>query len=51
MGTGLFFVEFSIFDEVEAEISPGHQIHQQVEIFSVLESEQGVDEEVMFEAF
>lgn len=48
--TCLFLVEFAILDEVEPQISAADQIHNQVQVFPVLEGKESVDEELILEA-
>jgi hypothetical protein len=51
MLTGLLLVEFGVFYEVEAQVAAIDQVHDQVEVLPVLEGIEGVDEELVLEAF
>lgn len=51
MDTGLLLGEDGIFDEVEAKVTSTDQIHDQVEVISVLKRIEGVDKELVLETF
>lgn len=51
MLTGLLLVEFGVFDEMEAQVAAIDQVHDEVEVLPVLEGIEGVDEELVLEAF
>jgi hypothetical protein len=40
-----------LFDEVEAEVAAREEIHDHIEILSILECHDSVDEELVFDAF
>lgn len=51
MLTGLLLVEFSVFDEMKAQVAAIDQVHDEVEVLPILEGIEGVDEELVLEAF
>jgi hypothetical protein len=47
----LLFTEASVFDEMEPEVASAYEIHDQIQVLSVLEGIESIDKKVVFEAF
>ena len=49
--TSLFLWEGAIFDEVKPEIASADEIHDEIEIVSILEAIEGVYQKLVFQTF
>lgn len=47
--TSLFFWEGAIFDQMKPEIASADEIHDEIEIVSILETIEGVNQELVFQ--
>ena len=49
--TWLFFTKSAIFNQVKPQISPTNEIHDEVEVLSILEGIEGIDKKLIFQTF
>ena len=46
--TCLFFTKIAIFNEMKPEIATTYEIHDEIEVLSILESIKGIDQVLIF---
>ena len=47
----MLFIKVAVFDEMKPKISSTDEIHDQIQVFSILEGIESVDKKLILEAF